>query len=291
MGDDQTVSSTPTAADTAAHSSARTTNRSASSTGADGGPAAGSTGLTVPDRFCGPPGSGNGGWTAGAVAQLLRPHRDGAARAWRAIEVTLTAPPPLGVAMSGTEEDGVLVVRHDDTVVARGRTVTDDLVAVPPVSPARAREASAAYPGHGVHPFPGCFVCGPAHESGLRIFPGPIARPGPHWWAATWTPDDSVQGPAAGGAPARASVPVTWAALDCIGGWAGDLVERTMVLGRMTARVDATPVIGAEHVVVAEARGQDGRKVHAATSLYDASGTLLATAEQVWIVLEPEAAS
>ncbi len=275
MGDDQTVSTTPNATKSAARSTTP----------------AGPRDLIVPDRFCGPPGTGNGGWTAGAVAQLLRPHRDGA-RGWHAVEVTLTAPPPLGVAMSGTEEDGVLVVRHDDTVVARGRTVTDDLVAVPPVSPSRAREASAAYPGHGVHPFPGCFVCGPQHESGLRIFPGPLRRPGPHWWAATWTPDESVQEtPAAGGGPGRASVPVTWAALDCIGGWAGDLVERTMVLGRMTARIDATPVIGEEHVVVAEARGQDGRKVHAATSLYDASGTLLASAEQVWIVVEPDAAS
>ncbi|MQW74579.1 hypothetical protein GHK92_01710 [Nocardioides sp. dk4132] len=247
--------------------------------------------MVVPGRFCGPPDSGNGGWTAGAVAQLVRPHVNGA-RSWRAVEVTLTAPPPLDVALSGTEEDGVVVVRHDDTVVARGRTVTDDLVAVPPVSPARAREASAAYPGHVVHPFPGCFVCGPEHEHGLRIFPGPVVRPGPHWWAATWTPDASVQeGAAAGGQPARASLPVTWAALDCIGGWAGDLVERTMVLGRMTARVDTLPAIGEEHVVVAEARGQDGRKVHAATSLYDASGALLATAEQVWIVLEPAPAA
>ena len=273
MGDDQTVSSTPTAADDAGTRAPETTE------------------LVVPGRFCGPPDSGNGGWTAGAVAELVRPHVE-RAHSWRAVEVTLTAPPPLDSAMSCTQEDDVLVVRHDDTVVARGRTVTDDLVAVPPVPAARAREASAAYPGHAVHPFPGCFACGPAHESGLRIFPGQLVRPGPHWWAATWTPDASVQqegGPAAD--RPRASVPVTWAALDCIGGWAGDLVERTMVLGRMTARVEALPAIGQEHVLVAEARGQDGRKVHAATSLYDAAGTLLATAEQVWIVVEPEAAS
>ncbi|NPC98900.1 hypothetical protein HOQ23_19270 [Nocardioides sp. zg-DK7169] len=232
--------------------------------------------MVVPSRFCGPPSSANGGWTAGAVAELLRPHRDDV-RSWSNVEVTLTAPPPLDTELSTTEEDGGLVVRHADLVVARARLVTDDLVAVPPVPAARARAASAAYPGHTTHPFPGCFVCGPEHETGLRIFPGPIERPGPRWWAATWTP----------GSGESPDVPVTWAALDCIGGWAGDLAERTMVLGRMTARVTALPRPGEEHVLVAEARGQEGRKVHAATSLYDAAGSLLATAEQVWIVLDP----
>ena len=58
----------------------------------------------------------------------------------------------------------------------------------------------------------------------------------------------------------RASVPVTWAALDCVGGWAGDLEERLMVLARMTARLDSLPVIGEEHVVVGMGRGREGRK-------------------------------
>ena len=42
---------------------------------------------------------------------------------------------------------------------------------------------------------------------------------------------------------------ITWAALDCVGGWAGDLEERLMVLARMTVRLDSLPVIGEEHVI------------------------------------------
>ena len=55
--------------------------------------------LIVPSRFCGPPTSGNGGWTAGALAALLTPHADGE---WPTIEVTLRQPPPLDQPMPVT---------------------------------------------------------------------------------------------------------------------------------------------------------------------------------------------
>ena len=85
----------------------------------------------------------------------------------------------------------------------------------------------------------------------------------------------------------RASVAVTWAALDCIGGWAGDLTERLMVLGRMTARVDDLPVIGEPHVVVGEGRGREGRKTFTAATLYDADRRVVASAEHIWIAVDP----
>ena len=62
----------------------------------------------------------------------------------------------------------------------------------------------------------------------------------------------------------RACLAATWAALDCLGGWAGDLTERLMVLGRMTAVVDDLPVIGEPHVVTGEHRGDEGRKTFTA---------------------------
>jgi hypothetical protein len=107
--------------------------------------------------------------------------------------------------------------------------------------------------------------------------------------AATWTPHRSVSedwhtyvddDP-------RASVASTWAALDCVGGWAGDLTERLMVLGRMTARIDTLPVIGEEHVVVGAKRGQDGRKTFTASTLHDADGRVVASAQHVWIAVDP----
>ena len=150
----------------------------------------------------------------------------------------------------------------------------------------------ATYPGLVSHPFPTCFSCGTARDEGdgLRIFPGRVGdADGATRIAATWTPHPSV------GEDfhtyvdevSRASLPVTWAALDCIGGWAGDLTERLMVLGGMTARVDALPVIGEEHVVVGAKRGQDGRKTFTASTLYDADGRVVACAEHVWIAVDP----
>ena len=61
-----------------------------------------------------------------------------------------------------------------------------------------------------------------------------------------------------------------------------------MVLGRMTARVDDLPVVGEPHVVVGEDRGQDGRKTFTASTLYDADGRVVATAEHTWIAVDPE---
>ena len=47
--------------------------------------------------------------------------------------------------------------------------------------------------------------------------------------------------------------------VNCAGGWAGDFGARLMVLARMRARIDTLPVVGEPHVVVGEARGDEGR--------------------------------
>ncbi|MGA8245831.1 MAG: hypothetical protein WB797_02930, partial [Nocardioides sp.] len=85
----------------------------------------------------------------------------------------------------------------------------------------------------------------------------------------------------------RASLPVTWAALDCCGGWAGDLGERLMVLARMTARIDSLPVIGEEHVLVGMGRGREGRKAWTSSTMYDADGRVVGSAAHLWIAVDP----
>jgi len=138
------------------------------------------------------------------------------------------------------------------------------------------------------HPFPECFTCGTARAEGdgLRIFPGRITG---DLVAATWTPHKSVaEDFHTYAAPEpRASYPVTWAALDCPGGWAYIAHGRPAVLGRMTARVDALPRIGVEHVVVGRWLDKQGRKVFTASTLYDDTGQAIATAEHVWIEVDP----
>jgi hypothetical protein len=251
------------------------------------------TALIVPRRFCGPPASGNGGWTAGALAATL-PHDADHGRSWPAVTVTLRQPPPLDVELPVTDDDGGRVASYDGRPVARARFADRDPDPVAPVAADEARAAEAAYPGFRSHPFPTCFACGTEREEGdgLRIFPGEVSPQGETARsAATWTPHpslaedwheyrDDVR---------HAALPVTWAALDCVGAWAADMADRPMVLGTMTARIDALPVIGEEHVVIGAARGQEGRKTFTAATLYDADARVVAVAEHVWVTVDPAA--
>lgn len=229
--------------------------------------------LTVPARFCGPARSGNGGWSAGALSA----HLDAPV-----VTVRLQRPPPLDAPLRVEERDGWTVALDDGTTVLQARPADDDLTPVAPVDAATARAAEASYAGLASHPFPTCFTCGTGREPGdaLRIFSGPV---GPDRVAATWTPDPSV------GEDGRATLPVTWAALDCPGAWAAGVADRPMVLGQITARVEVRPVVGEEHVVLGELRGTEGRKVFTATSAYAPDGRLVGTAEATWIVVDPDA--
>ena len=251
--------------------------------------------LLVPRRFCGPPDSGNGGWTAGALAtHLTRESPDNRADEWPTVEVSLRQPPPLDSAMQLSEEPGdegrTIRASFGGVVIASAKLVDSELPGVDPVSHEEASAAESTYAGHTFHPFPTCFACGTGRDAGdgLRIFPGVVSG---ERVAATWSPDPSLAEDfhTYVDTPARASVAATWAALDCVGGWAGDLTERLMVLGRMTTRIDTLPVIGEDHVVVGSSRGTEGRKTFTSATLYDADGRVVASAEHVWIAVDPAA--
>jgi hypothetical protein len=229
--------------------------------------------LVVPARFNGPVRSGNGGFVSGSLAERV----PGAAG--RPVEVTLRRPPPLDRAMTVRGEPGTAVLTDGLDLVAEARVVDLDLEAVDGVAPDVAGEAMLGYPGRSGHPFPTCFACGPdrAEGDGLRIFPGPVGGVRGHV-ASLWVPAESHAGTA-----------VTWAALDCVGGWSEDLEGRPCVLGRMTARVDVLPVVGEPHVVVGRHLGTDGRKSFTASTLYDADGRVVAAARHTWIQVDPAA--
>jgi hypothetical protein len=244
------------------------------------------TDLTIPRRFRGPARSGNGGWTAGSLAELVP--TDEHAEVPATIEVTLRQPPPLEVAMTVQTLADATVLTFGGSRIAEARAVPADLTPVEAVDPAAAEAAMAAYAGHRSHPFPECFACGPARAEGdgLRIFPGPVA---PDTVASLWRPDSSLSALAdlVDDGVVRVGIAPTWAALDCVGGWSEDLEGRPMVLGRMTARVDALPVVGETHVVVGRRLGSEGRKTFTASTLYDADGRVTATAEHVWVAVDP----
>lgn len=247
--------------------------------------------LTIPHRYRGPARSGNGGWTGGSLAERVCD-----ATGCLTVEVTLRMPPPLDVPMSVRHEldgdDVLTVLALGDTVVAQARPVDDEVGTVEGVEPDVAATAMASYAGLRSHPFPGCFACGTDREAGdgLQIYPGPV--PGREGTVASlWVPHASLaeSGALHDAGVEQVGIATTWAALDCVGGWAEDLEGRPMVLGRMTARVDALPVVGEPHVVVGEHRGAEGRKTFTASTLYDSDQRVVATARHVWIAVDPTA--
>jgi len=219
------------------------------------------TEVVIGTRFRGPTGSGNGGWTAGLLAEATG--HDGP------VQVTLRMPPPLERPLrieGGRLMDGEALVAEAEPATLGPQVEGVDVET--------ARAAEQRYPGRQRHPFPQCFVCGPEREpgDGLRLSPGPV---GLGRTACTWTPHTYL--------PAT----YAWAALDCPGGWTSDIVGRPMVLGRITAEVHSPLTGGHTYVVVGTHLGTQGRKARTATALLDPDGQVLGRAEQVWIAVDP----
>ncbi|MEV6489388.1 hypothetical protein AB0M20_12275 [Actinoplanes sp. NPDC051633] len=212
--------------------------------------------MQIPARFNGPPGSGNGGWSAGAFALAVGPGPR---------EVTLRRPPPLDTPLTA---DGSAFHAPGGELVAEVRPVTEAIEPVPFASVAAATEVSAGYPGFTEHPFPTCYVCGTERPDGLRIFPGrlPDGRT-----AAPWV------------APGDVGEETMWAALDCPGGWSALHTGRLFVLGRIAVAIDRVPAPGASCVVVGRADAMSGRKAITGSTVYAADGTRLAAARATWI--------
>lgn len=248
--------------------------------------------VIVSPRHCGPPRSGNGGYVSGLLAHELS--ADHTLSPGQAVEVSLRQPPPLGVPLdvvrTTTGGAACATLSRGGSTIASARALVADLPTVEPVGHDEAVAASAGYPGLRFHPFPTCFACGTERPDGLRIHPGPVAptADGSTRVAAAWTPTaDPPTGLEDEAGSRQATLAVTWAALDCIGGWAGDLAERLMVLGRMTAIIDDLPMLGEPHVVMGQALGDEGRKTFTASTLYDPDGRIVGRAQHVWIAVDP----
>jgi hypothetical protein len=239
--------------------------------------------LTIPSRFNGPAGIGNGGYVCGLIAAYV----DGPAT------VTLRRPPPLDTPLEVERDDeGSVRVRH-------GRTLIGEAAPAPAgpheitvtVSPAQADAAAGTARYFRDPVFPDCFVCGINRRpgDGLRIFPGPVTGLGV--WAAPWTPDPSVAGP-----DGRVRAEVVWAALDCPSGIAAaeaaglGIAEAdrdiAFLLGGMTAVALAErPAAGDQCRVIAWPQTRDGRKLTAGSALLGPGGDVLARAEAVWLTV------
>ena len=226
--------------------------------------------LEIPERFCGPPNSGNGGYVCG----LLAKHLPGV------VSVRLKAPPPLKTTLrrEWTSDSARL---YDDSIVI-GEAKSSELRLEPPSCStlAQAERAAEAFPGFKSHLFPRCFVCGPAREAGdgLRIFSGPLQSKSQ--LAAPWVPHASL-------ADDRGNVAseFIWAALDCPSGFAVLPVPEgvAIVLGELCASLEGTLTVGQPTVVTSWPIAHEGRRRTAGTAIHTTDGKLVALARAVWV--------
>ncbi len=226
----------------------------------------------VPGRFCGPPGSGNGGWSAALLGKHVGTE----------VEVTLKRPIPVDTDIHVlAQADGAKLV-DGDLEIASARPKELDLDTPEAITFDEAARARASFAGYKLHPFPGCFVCGTDRYcgEGMCLFTGPH---GTGLVASSWVPPQEFAAEIGHVAPE-----LVCAALDCPGAWA--LIDRygiegPLVLGRMTYRLDAPVYAGQRYVVQGWARGREGRKAYCGTAVYDSKGNLCAAAAATWIRL------
>ncbi|MEU8890793.1 hypothetical protein [Streptomyces sp. NPDC048442] len=226
--------------------------------------------IRVDRRYNGPPNSANGGYISGLVAPRARRMLESEGD----LVVQLHSPPPLDTDLRLTRAGRRVHVWHGGILVATASPETPGADTPEAIAPDVAEQAMLGYEGQGAaNPFPTCFVCGPDHPEGLRLAPGPVPGLGDHV-ACVWTPEAVTE-------------ELVWAALDCPGGWTLDPLRSPLVLGRMSARITALPLVG--ETVIAVGRGMPGEgRVHTCTTaLFRRDGTELARSTATWVRLAP----
>lgn len=235
--------------------------------------------ITIARRFCGPPTSGNGGYSCGRVAAFLGD----------TAEITLRAPPPLERPLGVEKTDGGVRVVDGDALIAEGRAASLDLEIPAPPPWEEAVAAGRRFNGLRDHAYGTCFVCGPRAAQGLHIYCGP--------WkdgkvAGTWTPDLSLADDRGYVAPE-----FLWSAIDCPGSWS--VIGRTdpdapvteipssMLLGRLTGRLYRSLRTGTPCTALGWYLGHEGRKYHVGTAIHTREGDLVAASRATWLALKP----
>jgi hypothetical protein len=217
----------------------------------------------------GPFDAANGGYVAGVLGDAA----GGSASATR-----LQQPVPTGEPLDLLSDEGRVVLRHGDRALAetlRVRTPVAEAGFVP------IDEATAApAPRFDMGIFADCFVCGRQGPDGLGIRPRPLDD---GRFVAVWHPAASgmIDGPKV---PAR----YLRSALDCPGGFAAIAASRQLaVTGSLTTRIEYLPEAEQSLIVVGQPAGSEGRKLSAITTIFTESNDIVATAEAIWVALQP----
>jgi hypothetical protein len=228
--------------------------------------------LTIAERYCGPAGSGHGGYVAGLLAAF----------ASEPVNVSIRRPVPLASALDVSgDASGRLELRSGAVLIAEAKPETVSVAVPDPVSYAQAQEFSRAFTGFRAHPAPGCFGCGTERDDGLRIYPGPDPESGRV--AAPWQP-----APALAGTRGRVRPEYLWAALDCPGYFALRIPGLALTASLAVELVRA-PIVGEPCVVMGWPIATEGRRHSVGTALFDSAGACVAYCHSQWVELrEPE---
>lgn len=236
----------------------------------------------IDDRFQGPTGSGQGGWTAHRFAEQLGVP----------VDVSIVAPIPLTTDLSVVDHESgdgwSLVAAPRDglsaTIMTASPRATID-VDTTPISVEQAATARGGFgPLDGRHPVPLCFSCGLRPDSmGVHA----AALPGEDRYATDWTV------PAwAAGHDGVVDEGTLWAALDCTSAWyvCRSRGERTAFTVRFAAQVIHPLRAGETYALVGWSGTADpdwdGRKRHAAAVAFARDGTCVARSESLWVSVE-----
>ena len=225
--------------------------------------------IVIPQRFCGPPNSGNGGYSCGILAKNI----PGPSR------VRLHSPPPLDRPLTLAEMDDCWVLTDKEQLI--GKAIAAELNLEVPSAPSleQAMSARKAYPQELQRNFGSCFVCGPERSvgDGLRLFSGKVDST--DLVACDWEPSPDLLD-----SQGNVASEFVWSALDCPSFFALDLgPDRASLLAQMTCSIDKPVPDGEPLIVYAWKVRVDGRKGFSAAALSTANGEILARAEHLWI--------
>ncbi|TGL63510.1 hypothetical protein [Leptospira sarikeiensis] len=237
--------------------------------------------MILSQRFCGPPKTGNGGFTAGILVEAVRTN---------AAEIRLLGPTPVETPILMESESGQRGAIYDDSkkILATLKSIPNEdfpeykLPFVPDLEDVK--KISALYPGFTTHPFPTCFVCGPKREvhDGMRIFVGPAPEQigFENLMAGHWLPDQSVS--SQDGSVRDAAI---WGALDCPGGFSAVLYEpQLIVLSKIRGKIIEHPKIGEDYTVLSWRLQKMSRAFKVMTAIFESdSKRLFAIAEALWL--------
>ncbi len=228
------------------------------------------TQVSIPRRFNGPLGTGNGGYCSGIFADFIDGHA----------AVNLRRPIPLDQPLDVVSRDGEARVMSGEELIAEVQPCRPPAIDVPdPVDPEQARAAASRYRGVEQGVFSECFVCGLAREDALGVFAGPVE--GRELVASPWKPPEWT-----GGEDGAVRPELVWAVLDCPTVFAAFLdseQDPLAYLVRMNAELREPVPVDGEYVAIAWPAWRDGRKHRAGSALVSVDGKLLAVAEALMI--------